>query len=59
MKSNDDNHYASTVRQTPRSWWGWRLLAPSRKEDPMPGLNLKRVAPKRSVWALKGPEELH
>jgi hypothetical protein len=58
VKSNDDNLYAPTVRQTPRSWWGWKLLAPSRKQDPRRRQDLKRLAPKRSVWALKGPEEL-
>ena len=58
MKSNDDNLYASTVRQTPKSWWGLKLLAPSRKQDPRQRQNPKRLAPKKSVWALKGPEEL-
>ena len=58
MRSNDDNLYASTVRQTPKSWWGWKLLAPSTKQDPRRRQNLKRLAPVQSVWALKGPEEL-
>jgi len=58
MRSNDDNLYASTLRQTPRSWWGWKLLAPSRKQDPRQRQNLKRLAPKRNVWALSGPDEL-
>jgi hypothetical protein len=58
MKSNDDNLYAATVRQTPKSWWGWRLLEPSRKQDPRQRQNLKLRTPKKSVWALRGPEEL-
>jgi hypothetical protein len=58
MRSNDDNLYASTVRQTPKSWWGWKLLAPNRKQDPRERQNLKRLTPKKSVWALRGPEEL-
>jgi len=58
MKSNDDNLYASTVRQTPKSWWGWKLLAPNRKQDPRRRQNPKLRAPRRNVWALKGPEEL-
>jgi hypothetical protein len=58
MKSNDDNLYASTVRQTPKSWWGWKLLAPSRKQDPTQRQSPRRPAPKKSMWALGGPEEL-
>jgi len=58
MKSNDDNLYAPTVSQTSKSWWGWRLLAPNRKQDPRQRQNLKRLAPKKSVRALRGPEEL-
>lgn len=58
MKSNDDSLYASTVRRAPKSWWGWRLLGPSRKQDQRQRQDLKRLAPKRNVWALKGPEEL-
>jgi len=59
MTSNDDNLYASTVRQTPKSWWGWKLLAPNHKQAPKPRQDLRRQATKRNVWALKGPEELH
>lgn len=58
MKSKDDNLYAATVRQTPKSWWGWKLLAPNHKQDPKRSQNLKRLPPRQSVWALKGPEEL-
>ena len=58
MRSKDDNLYATTVRQTTKSWWGWRLLAPGRKEEPGSRPHPKRPAPKRSMWALRGPEEL-
>jgi hypothetical protein len=58
MKSNDDNLYALTVRQTPKSRWGWKLLAPNHKQDPRRRQDLKRCAPKRNLWAFNGPEEL-
>jgi hypothetical protein len=58
VKSNDDNLYAATVRQTPRSWCGWKLLALGRKEDPRRRQSLKRLAPRRNPWALQGPDEL-
>jgi hypothetical protein len=56
MRSKDDSLYASTVRRTPKSWWE-KLLALDRKEDPR-RRPAKRAIPKRSVWAIKGPEEL-
>ena len=56
MRSKDDSLYASTVRRTPKSWWE-KLLALDRKEDPR-RRPAKRALPKRSVWAIKGPEEL-
>ncbi len=58
MRSKDDSLYATTVRQTPKSWWSRLLLAPGSKEDPRRRPGPRRVVPKKSVWALKGPEEL-
>jgi hypothetical protein len=56
MKSSHDNPYASTVRRAPKAWWE-RLLALDRREDTR-RRPAKRAVPRRSVWALKGPEDL-
>jgi hypothetical protein len=58
MRSNDDDLYNATVRQTPRSWWGGKLKASDEKRNSRRKRNLKLLAPGQNVWALPGREEL-
>jgi hypothetical protein len=59
MRSNDDDLYDATVRQTPRSWWGAKLRVSDRKRNSRRKRNLERMAPAQNVWALPGRDDLH
>lgn len=58
MRSNDDDLYDATVRETPRTWWGGKLKASDQKRDSRRKRNLKRLEPSQNVWALPGRDEL-
>jgi len=58
VKSNDDNLYAATVRQTLKLWRGVKPKDPNPNQAPGRRQNLNRPIPKRNPWALSGPEDL-
>ena len=58
MKSNDDNLYAATVRQTLKFGWGGKPKAPNHNQAPRRRQNLNRPTPMQNPWALTGPVEL-
>jgi hypothetical protein len=58
MRSNDDDMYDATVRQTPRSWWSGKLKASDEKRNSRRKRNLKHLAPIQNVWAPPGRDDL-
>jgi hypothetical protein len=58
MRSNDDDMYDTTVRQTPRSWWSPKPKASDDKRNSRRKRNLKSLVPDQNVWVLPGRDEL-
>ena len=58
MRSNDDDLYESTVRQTPRSWWSGKPKAVDEKRNARRKRNPRNPAPVENVWVLPGRDEL-
>ena len=59
MRSNDDDMYDATVRETPRPWWSAGPKVSDERRKTRRKRNLEDPAPIQNVWVLPGRDELH